>query len=886
MDKKRLLKGILSVFLVLCLSGVGIVYAGRNDMTGATFRMEKTEGTVVIRDDKGSKVSMTEGMLLYSGDSVQTDAKSYAYINLDDSKLIKVDELSKTTLQKSGKKLELGVDEGAVYFEVSKKLADDESMVIGDSTISLSIRGTTGVFRKRRVGGAEHYTVMLLEGKATVSCMGAGTFQIWGGERVDYIPSTGGFNRTLIRVTDIPGFAAVEVRAKQDVASKVLASGIDLEWMVANADSKLAADQASNLSQFKDVFSDGDETQQQTSNLSEANDSQNVEQNTSGGSDGTSSGSGSGSSDDDTDTGDDSGESGDDATTVDTLTISGIDVEYIPVTGETYPVYLKYLDSEGKTVKVWLTKESSLYFSLEDNNVLDNFEIEITNFTETPDDEEYYGVGEIGSIKQITDAELTFTEMISADAFLKLNSTCTFTSFAGYQSASGGKLEAEDIILGDQDNRGILNINHGNSVQIKNIYSVNGAVYIYNSNNLTVSGQVINQGSLLLQVSKDASMSCETIVNDGTLSINNGDNAKNTCLSDVTLTNNNILQIESGIHLKRLENTSTGYFEHYDEYADNSYPIVVTDGLIISDLQKSADEVVYLSTDDTTAISGTFDGENELLYTTDNSGNPCFKLVTSDDSGESDSDSEETGADSYTGQIVSYEGASITIVNDETSQNETIQLGTYSPMLDSLKSNGVLTEFKATIEKQESSGYKVMLAEQTTGDTITLDSEVTMQDESLKLIGNTEIANYFYLKGTSVLEAEVLDLVMVDQRAWIEAYDEAKISVNGINVSDGILQLDERAALYVTNAITIASGGTLDCTYSVDTTIGTFDIMINTSGKCWISCSTEGQNDVFRNVSILNLGELVIDDTTINSISNGDSATVENEGGNLTILNP
>ena len=95
------------------------------------------------------------------------------------------------TVKKSGKKLEIKLDEGALYFEVNEKLAGDESMTIGTSTISLSIIGTAGVVRKRNISGNTQDTLWLLDGQVELTGIGTAAgrepITVWGGERIDYV---------------------------------------------------------------------------------------------------------------------------------------------------------------------------------------------------------------------------------------------------------------------------------------------------------------------------------------------------------------------------------------------------------------------------------------------------------------------------------------------------------------------------------------------------------------------------------------------------------------------------------------------------------------------------------------------------------------------------
>ena len=258
MRKIRSVAWIICICLVFSTLSVGTSFAAEK-AKAASFRLEKAEGTVEITGSNGKSISPSEGMLFYSGDVIRTSAKSYAYISLDDSKLLKIDELSQATVKKSGKKLEIKLDEGALYFEVNEKLAGDESMTIGTSTISLSIRGTAGVVRKRNISGNTQDTLWLLDGQVELTGIGTAAgrepITVWGGERIDYVESSGQWQRDLINIMEIPGFADVQMRENSVLMQRVLSdSGLDTEWITLNADNKIDQDQQSNQQLYADIF--------------------------------------------------------------------------------------------------------------------------------------------------------------------------------------------------------------------------------------------------------------------------------------------------------------------------------------------------------------------------------------------------------------------------------------------------------------------------------------------------------------------------------------------------------------------------------------------------------------------------------------------------------
>ena len=110
--------------------------------TATAMQLSITEGTVTVSNASGRSLSLRDNMRLYSGYQIQTAADSYAWINLDSTKLIKLDASSKVEIRKSGKKLEVLLKSGNMYGDVSKPLEADETLNIRTSTAIVGIRGT------------------------------------------------------------------------------------------------------------------------------------------------------------------------------------------------------------------------------------------------------------------------------------------------------------------------------------------------------------------------------------------------------------------------------------------------------------------------------------------------------------------------------------------------------------------------------------------------------------------------------------------------------------------------------------------------------------------------------------------------------------------------
>ena len=123
---------------------VFFIIRGSNNLTATTIRFLRMQGTVDLLDAKDKAVSVTENMRLKDGNKVLTASESFASLALDEHKVISLDQNSKTTVGQRGKKLELFLDTGSLYFNVTKALDEDETFDIKTSTMIVGIRGTCG----------------------------------------------------------------------------------------------------------------------------------------------------------------------------------------------------------------------------------------------------------------------------------------------------------------------------------------------------------------------------------------------------------------------------------------------------------------------------------------------------------------------------------------------------------------------------------------------------------------------------------------------------------------------------------------------------------------------------------------------------------------------
>lgn len=242
-------KKIFSGFLVLVLL-LGTVQPALAAETAATMKLSATEGTVTVSNASGRSLTVRDNMRLYSGYQVETAANSYAWINLDDTKLIKLDASTEAEIRKSGKKLELLLESGSMYGDVSRPLEADETLDIRTSTAIVGIRGTKFSVAQAKQPAQDTQAagritqVQVYEGSVAVTAQQETpeTAAVTAGNQLTVHPGTEGtetFAASQLSSGHISGYAAVEL-VKNPETLENLGIGISLEA----ARELLAQDQA------------------------------------------------------------------------------------------------------------------------------------------------------------------------------------------------------------------------------------------------------------------------------------------------------------------------------------------------------------------------------------------------------------------------------------------------------------------------------------------------------------------------------------------------------------------------------------------------------------------------------------------------------------------
>ncbi len=261
MMKQIKIRRITAVLLILCLvCGHPAVAMAE---TAATVRMAKTEGTVKVSNNSGRELSLIQNMSLYNGYEVVTDQASYAWISLDSTKLTKLDAISDLELRKKGRQIELLLNSGNLYFNVTEPLEEEETLNIRTSSMVMGIRGTAGWLK---VIDRWHTRVYILEGE--VLCHGTDPVSgqrksavLRGGdlaEIVVYDQQKAGDKCDIIlrkfTEEDVDGFVLVELVQAPGLCRQIYEdSGLEILPQAGEADSRLSRDQEEMARKLEEI---------------------------------------------------------------------------------------------------------------------------------------------------------------------------------------------------------------------------------------------------------------------------------------------------------------------------------------------------------------------------------------------------------------------------------------------------------------------------------------------------------------------------------------------------------------------------------------------------------------------------------------------------------
>ena len=250
-------KMTLGMKIIYSVVALGIVAAiviaivlSRNGYLANTMRLLRVEGTVNIENGDGGTKPVIDNIRFQSGDALNTGADGLASVGLDDSKIVTLQNDSRAEFTKSGKRLELKLIKGALFFNVTEKLSEDETFEIKTSTMTAGIRGTSGYVYYDDDG---RDSLIITDGVVIVTAINPETgetkyAEVRGGQKItvylysDRTQDSVEFSITDVKENDLPEFPLQMISENEELINRVCEfTGWDKEALKAAASAALAA---------------------------------------------------------------------------------------------------------------------------------------------------------------------------------------------------------------------------------------------------------------------------------------------------------------------------------------------------------------------------------------------------------------------------------------------------------------------------------------------------------------------------------------------------------------------------------------------------------------------------------------------------------------------
>ena len=250
-------KMTLGMKIIYSVVALGIVAAiviaivlSRNGYLANTMRLLRVEGTVNIENGDGGTKPVIDNIRFQSGDALNTGADGLASVGLDDSKIVTLQNDSRAEFTKSGKRLELKLTKGALFFNVTEKLSEDETFEIKTSTMTAGIRGTSGYVYYDDDG---RDSLIITDGVVIVTAINPETgetkyAEVRGGQKItvylysDRTQDSVEFSITDVKENDLPEFPLQRISENEELINRVCEfTGWDKEALKAAASAALAA---------------------------------------------------------------------------------------------------------------------------------------------------------------------------------------------------------------------------------------------------------------------------------------------------------------------------------------------------------------------------------------------------------------------------------------------------------------------------------------------------------------------------------------------------------------------------------------------------------------------------------------------------------------------
>ncbi|MBQ9436905.1 MAG: FecR domain-containing protein, partial [Lachnospiraceae bacterium] len=220
--KKLLIRGVVcgagAAALVIGLVGVCFI----SSRSATNLNLIHKEGSVYLEDEDRYN-EIFPRMRLHSGDLIVTDPDSVAQLGIDKTKFLTIRENSRVEYKKNGKSVDVNLQEGNMFFQVTEPLTGKEKFQIRTASMEVNITGTSGYFSVDDYGEG---TLELTDGQVEITMVDEESgareegVKVSAGERLT-IYDVSDYEIEKIEASDLSKAALFSISQNDDLLAKV-----------------------------------------------------------------------------------------------------------------------------------------------------------------------------------------------------------------------------------------------------------------------------------------------------------------------------------------------------------------------------------------------------------------------------------------------------------------------------------------------------------------------------------------------------------------------------------------------------------------------------------------------------------------------------------------
>ncbi|MBQ0027743.1 MAG: FecR domain-containing protein [Lachnospiraceae bacterium] len=262
MRESAMSKRFICVLMVVCLFLTGsISVMAVGEAPAKKMVLSKQEGTVAVYGNSRPQKAR-DNMEILNGYHVVTGLSSYAWIQLDDTKLVKQDALSKTVILQDGNNFAVDILSGSVFLDIAEQLEEDTYLTIRTPDAIVGIVGASGTSTEIRIQNGKTQ-ILCLEGKVQGFAVDSESgeympIDVLSGKIVSVDNDEAGLDIEAASVTmqDVSGFTKVQLAQDSLLNARIVnAIGENAIVSIEEATASLQQDTIRQLTEIESIAS-------------------------------------------------------------------------------------------------------------------------------------------------------------------------------------------------------------------------------------------------------------------------------------------------------------------------------------------------------------------------------------------------------------------------------------------------------------------------------------------------------------------------------------------------------------------------------------------------------------------------------------------------------